>query len=95
MLEKIATKLNIKANTINAIKKSSYVRSSIEEDQKLANQWNIKATPTIVLFNEDNEQNGVLLEGPVAHGDLVNLLLPDYQNCFSDFMQRQNHLRPI
>ncbi|WP_407460857.1 DsbA family protein [Lactobacillus gallinarum] len=95
LLEKIATKLNIKANTINAIEKSSYVRSSIEEDQKLANQWNIKATPTIVLFNEDNEQNGVLLEGPVAHEDLVNLLLPDYQNCFSNFMPQQNHLRLI
>lgn len=95
LLEKIATKLNIKTDIINEIKKSDYIRSSINEDQKLANQWHIKATPTIVLFNEDNDQNGILLEGPISHSDLVKLFLPGCQDCFSDFRSNQTHLRLI
>ncbi len=80
---------------IQAIKQTDYLRTSIEEDQKLANQWNIKATPTTVIFNEDNEQNGVLLEGPINQQDLVNLMLPDCQKCFSDYLPAEHHLRLI
>lgn len=95
LLKQIATKLHIKADSINSIRKSDYVRCSIQEDQKIANQWNIKATPTIVLFNEANEQNGVLLEGPITQNDLINLLLPNYNNYYSDYLPEQNHLRLI
>ena len=95
LLKRIANKLHIKDADIQAIKQTDYLRTSIEEDQKLANQWNIKATPTTVIFNEDNEQNGVLLEGPINQQDLVNLMLPDCQKCFSDYLPAEHHLRLI
>lgn len=95
LLKQIAAKLNIKDADIQAIKQTDYLRTSIEEDQKLANQWNIKATPTTVIFNEDNEQNGVLLEGPISQCDLVSLMLPDYQSCFSKCLPEEHHLRLI
>lgn len=95
LLQEIADSLNIKTSTINAIKQGDYLKASIEEDQKLANQWNIKATPTIVLFNENDDQNGILLEGPINQQDLANLLFPDYEANFSDYLPMQNHLRLI
>lgn len=95
LLKNINSKLNIKSDTINSFRKSDYLRTSIEEDQKLANQWNVKATPTTVLFDENNDQNGILLEGPIRQNDLVSLLVPGYQDNFFDYMPSQNHLRLI
>lgn len=95
LLTSINSKLNIKAETISSIKKSDYLKTSIEEDQKLANQWNVKATPTTVLFDENNEQNGILLEGPINQSDLVSLFLPDCQSNCLDYIPSQNHLRLI
>jgi thioredoxin-related protein len=95
LFQKIIDKLNIKASTINAIKQGDYLKASIEDDQKLANQWNVKSTPTIVLFDENDDQNGVLLDGPVSQQDLVTLLMPGYEKDFSDFLPLQNHLRLV
>lgn len=95
LFQKIIDKLNIKASTINTIKQGDYLRASIEDDQKLANQWNIKSTPTIVLFDENDDQNGVLLDGPVSQQGLVTLLMPGCEKDFSDFLSLQNHLRLI
>ena len=95
LFQKIIDKLNIKASTINTIKQGDYLRASIEADQKLANQWNIKSTPTIVLFDENDDQNGVLLDGPVSQQGLVTLLMPGCEKDFSDFLSLQNHLRLI
>ena len=95
LFQKIIDKLNIKASTINAIKQGDYLKASIEDDQKLANQWNVKSTPTIVLFDENDDQNGVLLDGPVSQQDLVTLLMPGCEIDFSDFLPLQNHLRLI
>ena len=48
LLKKITTDLNIKSSSLESIKQDDYIiRASIEEDQKLANQWNIKANTTI------------------------------------------------
>lgn len=95
LFQKIIDKLNIKASTINTIKQGDYLKASIEDDQKLANQWNIKSTPTIVLFDENDDQNGVLLDGPVSQQGLVTLLMPGCEKDFSDFLSLQNHLRLI
>lgn len=95
LFQKIIDKLNIKASTINTIKQGDYLRASIEDDQKLANQWNIKSTPTIVLFDENDDQNGVLLDGPVSQQGLVTLLMSGCEKDFSDFLSLQNHLRLI
>lgn len=95
LFQKIIDKLNIKASTINAIKQGDYLKASIEDDQKLANQWNVKFTPTIVLFDENDDQNGVLLDGPVSQQDLVTLLMPGCEKDFSDILPLQNHLRLI
>lgn len=94
--KQITQDLKIKISAIDSLKQSDYLRISIEEDQKLANQWNIKATPTIVLFNENNERNGVLRDGPVSQNDLFNLFLLDCpQHYLSDYLPEQNHLRLI
>ena len=95
LLKRIANKLHIKDADIQAIKQTDYLRTSIEEDQKLANQWNIKSTPTIVLFDENDDQNGVLVDGPVSQQGLVTLLMPGCEKDFSDFLPLQNHLRLI
>ena len=95
LFQKIIDKLNIKASTINTIKQGDYLRASIEDDQKLANQWNIKSTPTIVSFDENDDQNGVLLDGPVSQQGLVTLLMPGCEKDFSDFLPMPNHLRLI
>lgn len=95
LFQKIIDKLNIKASTINTIKQGDYLKASIEDDQKLANQWNIKSTPTIVLFDENDDQNGVLLDGPVSQQGLVTLLMPGCEKDFSDFLPMPTHLRLI
>lgn len=95
LLQEIATELDIKNSPIETIKQSDYLHTSIEEDQKLANQWRIQATPTTIIFDENNDQNSVLLEGPVNQTDLIHLFLPNSSNWFSNFLPQQNHLRLI
>ena len=93
--QRILNRLQIKNDEIQSIKNSDYLKSSIEEDQKLANQWNVRSTPTVIIFNENDDQNGILLEGPITENDLLNLLLPERSNCISQYLSKQHHLRLI
>ncbi|MBC9719925.1 DsbA family protein [Lactobacillus acidophilus] len=96
LLKKITTDLNIKSSSLESIKQDDYIiRASIEEDQKLANQWNIKATPTVVLFDENSDQNGILLDGPFNQHDLANILFQDCDEPISHYLPEQHHLRLI
>lgn len=76
----ILKEINIDIKTIQSLRNSKYIRDSIEQDQKLIKQWHIKQTPTVIVFNENNEEdNGVMLEGIVDQNELRKLFLPDQQ----------------
>lgn len=98
LVEKIYQEIGLNKATIQEFKSSEYIRDSIDQDQKLANQWQIKKTPTIIIFNEEKESDsGVLLEGLVSQNDLYKLLTPDneHDDEYSNNLVTANHLRLV
>ncbi|CCI87343.1 DsbA family protein [Lactobacillus gigeriorum] len=102
LIQEIYKQLDLDPATIDQLLDSKYIRESIDQDQKLAKQWQIKSTPTVIIFNEDKENDtGVLLEGLVSQSEL-NQLLSDSEkndqqlNCVSKVnIISTNHLRLI
>lgn len=95
----VIDELSLNLKKINSVKDGDYINDSIHQDQKLAEQWNITKTPTTVIFKENDESCGILLEGTLKHDDLVSLLIPERkiieQPSFCDKMFSNNHLRLI
>lgn len=90
LFNKAMTKLNIKIYTIESLLKSDYIKDSIEQDQKLAANWNVKKAPTTVIFNEtEADQSGILIENMVTHEELVDLFQPKKKT------QKANQLKNI
>lgn len=77
-------------------KNGNYIDDSIKQDLKLAEQWNVTSTPTTVIFNEDEAGSGMLLEGPLKHDELIDLLAskPEQKTLFPDIFANK-HLRLI
>lgn len=97
--EKVIQKLNLNVEKINQLRSSDYVKDSIIQDRNLAAQWNIKKTPTTVIFNEnDASESGILLEGLINEDELANIFRPQPsiqpKNSFTELFSA-NHLRLI
>ena len=97
--DKVVSQLGFNLGQIKSLRESNYVKESIDQDQKLADQWKVRKTPTTIIFNEDeNSESGVLLEGVVTEEALRNIFAPmpkvkpkrSFKNIFS-----ANHLRLI
>lgn len=90
--------LNLNVREIQNMLKSEFIQNSLFQDQKLAQQWHIKTTPTTVIFDEDDaSKNGILLEGLVEEKDLISIFdnqCPLAANNYSK-VQAPNHLRLI
>lgn len=95
--EKVITSLHLNIKKVDSLLHSDYVLDSIKEDQKLIDQWQIKQTPTTIIFNENNESDsGILLEGIVDQDNLANIFTSstDSQDKFEPIFSA-NHLRLI
>lgn len=92
----VAKEIGLNPKNINAAKNGDYIDDSIKQDLKLAEQWNITSTPTTVIFNEDEEGSGMLLEGTLDHDELIKLLdpAPEKKNILPDIFANK-HLRLI
>ncbi|MCT7875492.1 MAG: DsbA family protein, partial [Lactobacillus iners] len=55
--------LDLSAKTFKEMRQSEYVNMSIDEDLKLINTFNIKVTPTIIIYNYAKDEAGYLFEG--------------------------------
>ncbi len=51
-------------------KTSGFVKSSYETDQHIAQEMNIQSNPSLVIFDNYNQQYGVLLEDTITY-DLI------------------------
>lgn len=70
--------LKINPKSIQSLKNSNYIKESIKQDQELAAKWDVKKTPTTVIFNEnDASQTGMLVENMITHEELINLFMPE------------------
>ncbi len=77
---------------------SNYVINSIEQDQKLAGKWQIKQTPTIIIYNENKVQDcGLMLEGLIDQEKLHDLFVSQTANLnkMQLFTCNNNYLRLI
>lgn len=54
---------DLSAKTFKEMRQSEYVNMSIDEDLKLINTFNIKVTPTIIIYNYAKDEAGYLFEG--------------------------------
>lgn len=66
LLEDVARGANLDYEMFLEDKASSFVKSSYEADQKTAQEMNITNNPSLVIFDNYNQQFGVLLE------DIIN-----------------------
>lgn len=92
----VAQEIGLNPKNINAAKNGNYIDDSIKQDLKLAEQWNVISTPTTVIFNEDEDGSGMLLEGTLDHNELIDLLdpIPEKKSILPDIFAGK-HLRLI
>ncbi|AQS52798.1 hypothetical protein BW727_100405 [Jeotgalibaca dankookensis] len=62
LLKKIAKGANLDVEMFFEDKDSDFVKSSYDADQRIGQEMNIKQTPSLVIFGNDNQQFGILLE---------------------------------
>lgn len=91
--EKILLDLKINLNRINDTKISSYIDDSIRQDKELAEKFSVRNIPTTIIFNENGNYNGILLEGNLAHDKLISLL--NNSGCIKESYCPNNHLHLI
>lgn len=87
--EQVALDLGINYNRINNSKFSKYLDDSIQKDKEIARNYNVKNIPTTIIFNENGNYTGILLEGIIAHDKLITLFknsacsqIPEKENNF-------------
>ncbi|RVU69904.1 MULTISPECIES: DsbA family protein [Lactobacillus] len=99
LLQKVMKEERVNYAEIESLLKSNHIKDSIAQDQKLAQQWHVKKTPTTVIFDEDKENDsGILLEGTLDQDTLMNIFSasnpsPAASKTFQLFST--NHLRLI
>lgn len=79
LTDQIIKELALDLTKINTLSESNYVKDSISEDQRLAEQWHIKKAPTTIIFDENNAESGVLLEGKINSDTLNDIFNPQIQ----------------
>lgn len=73
----IAEHLHLNWTTISDLLGSADIQESIIKDQQIARQWHVESAPTSVIFNDDNDEGGIMLEGRIPYEDLLDLMRPD------------------
>lgn len=74
----VAVDLGLNYKRIYDPKINKYIDDSIEQDKELARKFNIQTIPTTIFFNESGDDNGLLVEGTIAHDKLLALLKNSY-----------------
>ncbi|RHW49052.1 DsbA family protein [Lactobacillus bombicola] len=77
--KKIILDLNLDFNRINNPRIDKYIKDSIQQDKELVKKFNVHNIPTTIIFNENGNYNGILIEGTVAHDKLITLFKNDYR----------------
>jgi predicted DsbA family dithiol-disulfide isomerase len=83
LVQELLVKNQLKPDKIRQVLTSPYLQESINQDSQLAKKWQIKQTPTAVVFNEQQLDNsGLLLEGKINQEDILEALAPkNYEQC--------------
>ena len=76
--KKVAVDLGLNYKRICDSNINKYIDDSIEQDKELARKFNIQTIPTTIFFNESGDDNGLLVEGTIAHDKLLALLKNSY-----------------
>lgn len=96
LFNKIIADIGLSSKTIIEATQSKYLEESICEDQKLAKKYNVQFTPTTVVFNDLDDQSGVLIEGSISSEDLLNLVSPIQEPTINiPFLDNQTNLHLI
>ncbi len=95
--EQVAVDLGLEYQRICNSKISQYIDKSIKQDKELVRQFNVHNIPTSVIFNDNNNHSGILLEGIISQDKLVRLFKstigqkPLVEN--EDYQPSSRHLR--
>lgn len=81
---KIAESLGIDWASVELLRNSKYIEDSLADDIKLAEQWQIRENPSTVIFNEANDDSGILLEGKFEYADLLDIFTQKSQFSWQD-----------
>lgn len=63
---------------------SKFARDLYFKDLKIANNMGVKLTPSLVVFDSTNNDEGVLLEGDFTYDTVLNLLDQLFENHYED-----------
>lgn len=81
--------LHIDPQEIDKNLHSTCLTDSINQDAELAKNWQIRKTPTTIIFNDTVQSSqGLLLEGKLNQAEIQRALLPD-----REISSITNHLR--
>ncbi|KRL63859.1 DsbA family protein [Lactobacillus psittaci] len=84
--------LKLDASKVQAAEASPYLKESIAADEKLAQKWHIRDTPTTVIFNDEDETSGLIIEGLLPYDELVQII--NGENDFTSLSASMIELHP-
>lgn len=74
LTKQILQALGISPQIIANHRESRFVERARQHDQKLIEQFQVRATPTTVIYNYEQNQTGYLFEGSISRPDLEQVL---------------------
>lgn len=74
LLKNLIQELGLSIPKIQSARMSAYLDESIAADERLAQKWHINDTPTTVIFNDEDENSGLIVEGHLLHDELLQII---------------------
>lgn len=74
MFQDLVEEFGLSLSKIKSAQMSAYLSESIAADERLAQKWHITDTPTTVIFNDEDENSGLIVEGHLLHDELLQII---------------------
>lgn len=80
MAAHVAANLGLDFTELSSLSHDSTLQKSIAHDEDLAARYQVKKTPTTIIFNDATNMAGILIEGPLNETGLAQALVSQVAN---------------
>lgn len=87
LAEGLLESLNVKPEKISSTLNDACLKDVIAQDQQLARKFQVTALPSTVVFDDQIEGSGLLIDGELSDDDLLQIFQNSADCCFEPLMQ--------
>ena len=87
LAEELLESLNIKPEKISSTLNDACLKDVIAQDQQLARKFQVTALPSTVVFDDQIDDSGLLLDGELSDDDLLQIFQNSADSCLEPLLQ--------